>query len=272
MPDIHLPYGGSTIDRTLNCPAWHNISADVPKIDRSSSAAERGTGLHEVMESTYNELGALEDLVAKLPQGDADACRVAYAAAEALFDKYGIEQILVEPFVTLREDIGGSADLIACSDEVAIILDWKFGHVPVKSHNQFKLYAIAALNTAGVDEMLKGKRLISAIIQPEVSHDAIVIEHTDKDLARFEKDVLLARKNAITAMDGFPGAWCRYCPGATVCLAKRSQVVTFMDANPKATEGLNEAAGLLDAMKEQIKAVESEMMYALEAGRPVAGF
>jgi len=111
------------------------------------------------------------------------------------------------------------------------------------------------------------------VIQPDVSEDAIVVEHSDKDL----ESLFYRVESAIIAsshgnLDGVPGAHCKYCPGAAYCPAKRSQTAGFLDLDVKSTDALNEAVYLLDEMKEQIRAIESEMMFNLEAGRPVAGY
>lgn len=277
MPDIHLKFGGSTIRRSINCPAWHNISAKAPKIDRESAAAARGTKLHNIMEEYYDselerEFATHLENYPELPQGDQEACTIAHQALEHTLDKFACDEVLVEPFVQLHEDTGGSADVLACSDEVALVVDYKFGHVPVTHTEQFKFYALAALHTDAVADMLEDKRVISAVIQPEVSNFALLHEHSEKELHAFRQDVEAARKNAKTAKVGNPGDWCKYCPGAAYCEAKKAQVDYFLEDEGEALESLAESAAMIETMKEHIKAVERELLFNLEAGRPVEGF
>ena len=74
-------------------------------------------------------------------------------------------------------------------------------------------------------------------------------------------------------LDGNPGEWCKYCPAAaSTCKAKQKQSAGFLQLESADEQELNQAVGILEAMKEQIKAVEREMLYRLEAGLPVAGF
>jgi hypothetical protein len=198
MPDVHLKYGGSTATRTLNCPAWIQLTEALPKVDRTSAAAERGTMLHAVMEAIYQDGAKPEDAIerAKLDDNDADAIWAAYDATEAYLDGIEADVLVCEEMVTLAENIGGSADMIARGPGITAIIDYKFGYAPVTDTDQFCLYTICGRNTPSVADLFEGQEIESVIIQPEVSKSAIVHQHSDADLADFQNRFLLAVERA----------------------------------------------------------------------------
>lgn len=275
MPDVHLKYGGSTATRTLNCPAWIELSAALPKIDRSSAAADRGTMLHGVMERIYRDGVTLDAAIAEaqLDDNDADAVLDAHAATEQYLDDIGAVELICEEMVTLAENIGGSADMIAAGPGITAIIDYKFGYVPVTDVDQFKLYAICGRNTPAVADMFEGQEIESVIIQPAVSDKATVHQHSPEELADFQNRFLLAVERAEHGgCEPCPGDWCKYCPAAATCPAKRAQVAGFLAYDPKVQQQLADAMNLVEQMKEQIKAIEAEVFYNLEGGLPVPGW
>ena len=114
MPDIHLKYGGSTADRTINCPAWLKLSADVPKqIEGANPAADLGTMLHNCMEILYSESGpdTASELLATTKQeykGQVltqelvdEKLTPAIECVENLLDEMDAGNWMVEPFIRL---------------------------------------------------------------------------------------------------------------------------------------------------------------------------
>ena len=61
----HLKFGGSTIARTIQCPAWQRLSEDLPK-GISSPYAEEGTMLHEQMERIIKNHDNAADAIQQL--------------------------------------------------------------------------------------------------------------------------------------------------------------------------------------------------------------
>lgn len=275
MPELHLKYGGSTATRTLNCPAWIQLAEALPKVDRTSAAAERGTMLHNVMEAIYNDGADPGDAIAraKLDDSDAEAVMIAYDATEAYLNGIDADTIICEEMVTLAQNIGGSADMIARGPGITAIIDYKFGYAPVTEVDQFLLYAICGRNTPSVADLFAGQEIESVIIQPEVSSSAIVHQHSEPQLADFQNRFLLAVERAERGgCQPNPGGWCKYCPAAATCPAKRAQVAGFLAYDPKVQGQLADAMNLVEQMKEQIKAVEAEVFANLEGGLPVPGW
>jgi RecB family exonuclease len=279
MPDVHLKYGGSTATRTLNCPAWVGLAEKLPKVDRTSAAADRGTKLHNVMERIYADGLAVDEALAEaiaagnMVEDDADAIHSAYAATEEYLNGIEAVDLVCEELVTLADNIGGSADMLACSGSIGAVIDYKFGYMPVTETDQFSLYAIAARSTPSVADMFEGKEVESVIIQPEVSGHPIVHQHSPAQLADFQNRFLLAVERAEAGgCEPCPGDWCKYCPAAPTCPAKKTQVANFLNYDPKQQQQVADAMNLVDQMKQQIKAIEAEVFANLEDGRPVPGW
>lgn len=286
MPDEHKKVGGSTIKRTLMCPAWLNLSEGIPKRP-AGKAADRGTLLHNFMEAQYtygNELGIMDDLTAadvqgrawrfdELPNEDQQALWKAWRATEAVLDQLGIDEIILEKMVQLgdHEDIGGSADMIALNDKVALVLDYKFGRAPVEDPTQMYFYALCAQEDPETAELVKGKSVMAAVVQPDVYGDLPMVYNPEPDaMELLHEDVLAAVEKANAGeRKGVPGEWCKYCPAAPTCPARRQQVGGFLSYDPQYSKELDRAMGLVEQMKDQIKAIEDAAFDELQNGRPV---
>ena len=241
----HLTYGGSTATRTLNCPAWPSIAAKAPDIDRESVYAARGTMLHDCLEQMFDQDKSLDEVARGLDEDDREAVETAAAAAERVMDRYEI-------------------------DDNGVITDAKFGHVPVTSTDQFLLYAIAALGDPKYTDWVGNRQIISAIVQPAVSEEAYITEHSESEIIDFHHRFMRAVKNETE--QGNPGPWCKYCEGAPYCYAKRAEMGAFVKADPEQISELADAMALVQQAKDQIKNVEAEVFRLLENGERVPGW
>ncbi len=262
----HLKYGGSTATRTLNCPAWVRLIPD-NYVDKPSVAAERGSRLHDIMERYYeSDDVALAQLTADLNTDDRVAIESAIVATDQVLDMQDTDEYFLESFITMGENIGGSADMIAVSNHAIVIIDYKFGRVPVENDDQLLFYAACAIDTFGFEQ----RNVYTAIVQPAVSHEPIVQQHTQSDVHAFKEKFLAAVADVNN--EPFCGDWCKYCPAAPVCPAKKRQVSEFLNYDPKEQKQLSEAMKLTSQMKAQITAVEAAALENLEEGKPVPGF
>jgi len=277
MPDIHLKYGGSTAARTLACPAWPRIVAESPKRPAvNTTAAMRGTELHAYMECLYTEGTPLEqqDGFAELDEADQEALLEAERQAELYLDSINCHTLLPEQFVQFAGDVGGSADLIAIGDVVAI-MDWKFGYKPVTDTAQFKHYAICARVTDEIHDLLYTEDgelmpIESVIIQPACNTGAVVHKHTLEELDEYQALFIEAMQNEDS--EPTPGDHCAYCKAAPYCPARRAQANHFVSLKPTVLSELTEAMELVEQMKIQIRDVEAEVFGQLEAGNEVPGW
>ena len=275
MPEIHLTYGGSSAARTLACPAWPRIVAECPaRPNKSSAAADRGTMLHGFMETLYRDGTLLHEQQGwgDLDSADQEALLDAEAMTEEYLNSIDAHSLLPEQFVQMAPDVGGSADLIALSDKVFAIIDYKFGFKPVTDRTQFLHYTLCASETPAVRQYLEiGMRMESVIIQPACNQKAEVVSHSHEELLEYRNTL----RAAIDAKDTAPataGEHCGYCPAAPYCTARREQAARFLDLDVKSIPELAEAMTLVDQMKEQIRDVEAEVFAQLENGAKVPGW
>jgi hypothetical protein len=279
MPEIHLTYGGSTAARTLACPAWPRIVEESPqRPDTGSAAAERGTMLHGFMETFYRDGIPVEQQAGwnDLDDTDQEALFDAIGMTEEYLDTINAHTLLPEQFVQMAHNVGGSADLIAISDVVVAIIDFKFGYKPVTDRTQFLHYALCAELTPGIAQYLYDAndsplQLQSVIIQPACHKHAQIFSHSVQEMNEYEAKLEAAIAAKDTA-EPVAGDHCGYCKAAPYCPARRSQAAKFVTLNVKDLSQLSEAMGQVEQMKEQIRDVEAAVFAHLEAGDKVEGW
>ena len=294
MPTKHLPFGGSTIDRIINCPAAYQLSQTVPP-PLSSSAADRGTMLHDAMEQHIAENTPLEDLLSlpipiqcgehTLAKGDIETLQAAKDAVTELFTQYNITDkstILVEPFVQMvPEEVGGSIDLFAISEDgkTMVIADYKFGYNPVSPKSpQLLFYALCAdydpetsIYTQDVET------IVTAIIQPanEQKGSPVLLysEYPIDVLDEFEDTITKAIAQA-KQKDPAPstGKHCQFCPAQTICPAKTGQALHALQMDTTQAECLHAAMELAVQLEPWIKAVKQKTHEQLELGIRITGW
>jgi uncharacterized protein DUF2800 len=240
----HVWFGGSSATRNLNCPASRGLIATVPpELQKTSSHAQRGTGLHE---ATALRLGddppALESLIGqefnqyRLTADDVENyLRPALAYAEARINTpgatYYLEQRVAFPDIP---EAFGTADLLVRILNTAEIIDFKYGSgVPVPAvrmdgdteviNGQPVYYAIAAMHS--LPEFFAGvETVILTIVQPvSIDPDASIVssvEVTVGELDAFKADFRAAYDDALSPSPRLArGPWCRFCPARPICPA-----------------------------------------------------
>ncbi len=192
----HADFGGSTIKRTVNCPAWWGFCKDIPK-GPPSEYADRGTLLHTAMEAIYSADGDFDErsVIGSTYRGQTLTAALyeekivpAMAAMEALLDRYDVkeEDFLCEARVVIADDVWGTADFLAVgsddlpneSDEeappsallkVGLCSDYKFGYnlVDAEQNDQGLFYALAASMTPETERFFTEIDILTvAIVQP----------------------------------------------------------------------------------------------------------
>lgn len=279
MPSIHYPFGGSTADRTLNCAGWRKAADALPKIDRTSAAAERGTAMHDLMEKVLlNGTSVMQELDEN-PDHDFDDYDVGHLlAAERMvaevFKQYGVTEFACEPLMQLADDIGGSTDIIAAGEKHCIVLDYKFGRQPVAadSNAQLLFYHLLAKHSPEVADLTHNRDLVGVIIQPAVSFKPDVYEFLPEEVAAFEPRMMDAIKTARIGGEFKAGSHCTFCPNEPYCPAKLAQVKVIQRMSVEQREALSAALTLLPQLKSFIAAAEDEALRLLKSGLPVDGF
>lgn len=283
MANQHNPIGGSTISRTLRCPAWLELSAKLPR-PKAGAAADQGNLLHDAMELYFGEHKEFSEMVGVLEYNgivltEDHVTEFLTPAAELLLtimEEFEIDHIMCEPFVEISEGyIGGSADVIGLSSDRKrmLVADYKFGRIPVgeKGLEQTRFYAACALNDKKTRVMLdKVESVVHAIIQPAVGPSALVREETLVPIHS-----LIAALEEMLSLDPAPidmGEHCKYCPAAAICPEKKSLALSAKVIDAKTTEELSTALTLAMEVEEWAKKVKATAQELAEAGARINGF
>ena len=291
----HLPYGGSTIRRTLNCPAWRKLADTMPP-SPSSSFADEGTLLHNCAEEYYKEpaKGMLRLLVEGRNYNGAvltqellqEKLKPAIEAVYTQLDSIGIagkdtpDSYVCEPFVELTPDkAGGSIDMLAVSDDkkTVMVLDYKFGfnQVEVEANDQLMFYALCAdLDplTAPMFEQAETLRLV--IVQPKADGPTeSVYECPIDSLDAFETRVIDAIElcEASDGTDTCAGDWCKYCPAEAICPSKTGAASEALKLDPMHLPTLAQALDFCDQLEPWIKAARKLGHDQAEQGVKIEG-
>ncbi len=284
----HYVFGGSTATRTLNCAAWVGLSEDIPK-GPASAAAQLGTMLHTVSEKCVNDfeynpvIGDTVDGIELTATHVAEKINPAIDAVAELEEKYDVE-FQTEVQMSISDDTGGTADLIAMNQEKNIFIggDFKFGDghmVQAKDNDQLLFYTMLAaihFKDSGFD-FNNDTKFIGAIIQPSERRDEVldVWEFTMERLEAFTKQFATARKLATGARETIPtpGAHCQWCPAEAICPAKTGLVQQSrrLAADSDNLADLNDAMQLVDEMESWARAVRKLAHEQAEEGVKITG-
>mgnify|MGYP001814776136 CR=1 FL=1 len=283
MPSIHLPYGGSTMARTVNCPAWRKLSENIQPSGQRNAAADVGSCLHECMESIVLGDATPGDFLNKhfpewdhiVTEEDVGLMVTAMEAFDAVADQYECDDIVVEQFVTLTDTIGGSADVITNGPNYTLVVDWKFGYnevSPVRSW-QAATYALAAMNTPELEDMFLDRVTVAVIIQPKVSPTASVYEFEPGELGAMLTAITKAVAEADTGLSQpNPGAHCTFCPASPTCPAKLLQAQSAVNLPKDVSIDLATALGLAEQLEPWIREVKKFAHEMLEKGAEIEGW
>jgi hypothetical protein len=285
----HFLYGGSTAARTIGCPAWLRLSAEVPKKDGGGPAANQGTMLHNCMEEIFGIAEVnVDDLLTKgreykgekLTQELVDTkLKPAEAAIHALMDAYDLAEWTVEPFVKIDDDIGGSIDFLAVSTDskTVIVADYKFGFhgVNVVDNKQLQFYALAAATDPKTREWFDmAEQVVLAVIQPNDKGEdldtwVIPMEQVDT----FETEYLAA-VDLTEDPESLPvaGAWCTYCPAHATCPVKTGLAMKATRVNEITAEKLAEYLPMAEEVIVWAKEVQKMAHEQLELGTSINGY
>lgn len=275
----HFPFGGSTADRTLNCAGWRKAADALPKINRTSAAAERGSAMHAIMERVLLDGKTVMEILDETPDHTFDDYDVSQLmAAERMiaevFEKYGVTEFVCEPLMQISDDIGGSADVIAAGKDFCLVCDFKLGRIPVAadSNAQLLFYHLLAKHSPEVADLTHNRDLVGVIIQPAVSFKPDVYEFLPEEVAAFEPRMMDAIKLARAGGEFKAGSHCTFCPNEPYCPAKLAQVKVIQRMSVEQREALSAALTLLPQLKSFIAAAEDEALRLLKSGLPVDGF
>jgi len=289
----HAKYGGSTAERTMNCNAWHSLSAGMPKSPTSYVAA-LGTALHTVIErclldtefDPYDAVGEKFTIEGhRIIMDETLITEKIYPALDEfdnLMDKYSVDRIWVEQWVEVSEDVAGTADFIGLSGDgkTIVFADYKSGDghiVQAEENSQALFYAMCAQHKAFKLHMLGVEKIVVAIVQPSFRREEYldIWETTPERLRQFTLQHEISVEFAEEAKIGPEvGSWCSYCPAEATCPAKKKEVakIDLIPFNTTLPTELSDALEIADKVESWIKAVRKTAQELLEQGVDIEGF
>jgi hypothetical protein len=233
----------SAASRWIACPASALLSKDIPPTP-SGDAAMAGTAIHSLAETCYL-FG--EDPMKSVGKTIHDVqlaewhCQMAQQHLDAIKDVeslVGFKNIRVEEPLTycntFNVTLKGTADVVGVGKDTLVIADLKTGAAYVdEDSDQLKIYALAAINTLGIDW---ARNVELRIVQPR--HGATRIHSISIDeLKKWDETVLKPAIEAAQNPKSTPlpsEKSCQYCPAKLTCPAQQESF-SVIEAQPNIT-------------------------------------
>ncbi len=213
----------SNLHRRKACPGSQRLEAQCPEIESDDS--KEGTMLHELLAQAQKSKGAKEFTNVTDDQSYClKFCLEKTKELEDLYINQDCEKLFRETETELfwmhPDNVFGHADLLAIDEDTALVIDYKFGRIPVDSAEanlQLRAYACMASFNHGPE------KVIAAIIQPRVEANkrVTVVEYSMSDIlaARAEiKTILEACEKPDAPLKPSIDA-CHYCRAKGICPA-----------------------------------------------------
>lgn len=302
----HADFGGSTIERTVNCPGWFSFCKKLPP-QKSSKDADQGTLCHNAMERIYSSddedfdersvIGMTYKGLTLSEELYEEKIVPAMAAMERLFDRYEVldGDHRCEARVILADDIWGTADILAVGEfplelesgefslqplKVGICSDYKFGYnlVDAEQNEQGLFYSLAGSMTPKTKRFFEEIDILAVgIVQPN--------EQDRDDLSVWEVDpaILIQKKteflDAVATAKGpnppfSKGKWCRFCTGKGLCPATTGALAALKRIDVTAPELIENIPTFneLEQLSAIIKALRKFVHEQLEEGVKIEGY
>ncbi len=288
----HHKYGGSTAERTMNCPAWINLAEGIPK-GKASTPALEGTAMHTLFEKGVVDEGYDPDVdigtVQKDPEGNVTITQVhadkvvdALEVLDKVIEKYDMD-VDAEASMEYDADTGGTADIIGFNpeDNVFAVGDLKTGDglmVYAEENAQLLFYTwLAVMEYRHEFEFNSETVFLLFIIQPsERRDDPLDVWQTDLAtiVAFGEAFKLAVRVSNSGHKDPNPGKWCKYCPALFTCPAKTGLVAAASRLRHDSGEldDLIKAMTMVDDVEEWCRAVRKMAHEQAEQGVKLPGY
>lgn len=238
----HSTFAPSASHRWLACPASLVHSKDLPEQETSVYAHE-GIVCHDISATCLKEgkspnefLGKIVDDV-DITQELVDAIQMYIDEVKGIIKEVGGKGGRIEFEVDITEDCWGTIDALSWTDDVAVVIDAKYGKgviVSAEDNPQLKLYGIGALKFLQRELKLAPKKVLLVIIQPRTVNPIRRWEIDRTELIQWFQDsvqpAMEKAKNGETKCN--PGeAQCRWCPISSTCPAQKDAVMADVEAS-----------------------------------------
>lgn len=232
----HSLYSASSMDRIDGCPGNINlIKAEIEKgtyAPKDNKWSTRGVHTHTLIEFIWNE-GARwldhpssKDFKSFLSFDSAMMVNAndAIAQIRKAMGKLNQPTVYIEEKLplqnTVKEDCGGTSDVVMFDEDTLHIMDYKNGTglVEIEENKQIMTYMLGALEKFG----WHFKNVKMSVIQPNAPHKMGTTRHwttTIKRMRRYKDELIMAIKkskdpNAVLVPDS---KWCFFCPVKLAC-------------------------------------------------------
>lgn len=260
----------SGMQRLVLCPGSWMAEKGYP--EETSEAAEMGTRLHLHMEKGTTPEDAVE----------AEAVEWCRSMEQRLAEKYiapmGVDRVLREQRWWFKDVFSGQADVVFVANGMALVLDYKFGRVPVAAaRDNMQLAALALLAL----KMLPDVNLVfCGILQPFASRQEPCVVRYHREMngqleCFFMQAVAKAESEGALRVPG--EVQCRYCKAKAECAACNKLMVqeTQVDVSTAwsewSAEKKAEAVRLAGMAKKWAEAVERKAKADLKSGLEIPG-
>ena len=253
----------------MNCPG----SALIHESGDTSRAAERGTVLHDEIESCINALRDTPEhlrlsVILKYKRDSIDT--EAFSEALHLFTVLGpsIYDFELEATLSVKGIEGETrADAIHYDKnrKLLTVVDFKFGRYEVEAENnpQLMYYALAACDTKKIEP----EHTHLVILQP--GYDVKIDTVNNEKLSHF-RDLLMNAYEAIREKPYYrAGEWCAFCTGKISC---GKYVGPIRAKGGYSDPSLEWSLKHLKDIKAWVETVETRARMALEKGQRVEGY
>jgi RecB family exonuclease len=213
----HYKYSGSSAHRWLKCPGSATLCLQISERPPGAAALE-GTKAHELLHKWSSEgikaFRACEDremrkalipLLRYLAQQTQDANRICYE-----------ERILLDG----HQNAGGTPDIVIHHRDHTVVVDLKYGRMPVavKNNAQLEFYALLAWQS----RVLKPDYMIVAIYQPRILAALQSVTYRREEILEMQRKFTTAIERCENEQDIYivdEAQQCRWCPAMVICPA-----------------------------------------------------
>jgi hypothetical protein len=216
----HHPYGPSTLPRLFACNGSPVMCEGQPELEDKYSGL--GNDLHAATET--GDLSGIDD----------DDKEIAVACLDALTSIAPLDRWQREVELDLIHDDQvvnyGTADAVLVEFDSAIVVDWKFGYIPVtacEDNWQMRCYAAMVMQEYDVDTVQ------AFVVQPRIKQQTEAC-WTRAELEQFVVDI----KNCIDSIAApgcqlAAGDHCNYCKAKPICPEHRRQFAELVQTSNK---------------------------------------
>lgn len=281
----HYKFGSSTAARTDACPPWVSECASLPP-GKESAYAATGTAIHAMLEARgLDDDYQFPDQLGKTVEGvevDADMIEMAedmWSATEALMDQYDIGEFVPECTGEAAADVGGTLDFVGDGREVCVLVDYKTGQgvqvSPVNNKQILFAAAVCEMESIAADIITKHDNFVGVIIQPDSAGN---VQVKSWEFTRDQVDAFWDShvENIASARAGegelCAGDHCKFCPANGLCAVTSGALHRMAVLDPEDMDQLVEGLGMIEQVKETIRALEKRAYEQLEIGATVPGW